>query len=67
MTYVIIPSQCRTCIEIQNVDIEYYHVEDIVGLTDVHKAALQTTESVTTPVFTENFNNLIQDAILYVN
>lgn len=30
---------------------EYYHVEDIVGLTDVHKAALQTTESVTTPVY----------------
>lgn len=36
--------------KIRNKNIEYYHVEDIVGLTDVHKAALQTTESVTTPV-----------------
>ena len=29
---------------------EYYHVDDILNLTDIHKAALQTTESVTTPV-----------------
>lgn len=29
---------------------EYYHVDDIVGLTEAHKAALQSTETITTPV-----------------
>ena len=30
---------------------EYYHVDDIVALTEVHKSALQTTETVTTAVY----------------
>lgn len=29
---------------------EYYHADDIVALTEVHKSALQATESVTTAV-----------------
>lgn len=29
---------------------EYYHVDDIVVLTEAHKASLQTTETITTPV-----------------
>lgn len=29
---------------------EYYHVDDINSLTEVHKSALQTTETVTTAV-----------------
>ena len=29
---------------------EYFHVEDIAALTEKHKAALQTTEVVTTAV-----------------
>ena len=29
---------------------EYYHVQDIAALTETHKAALQTTEVVTTAV-----------------
>lgn len=30
---------------------EYYHVDDIVALTEVHKSALQATETVTTAVY----------------
>ena len=34
---------------------EYYHVEDIAALTEKHKAALQTTEVVTTAVIVTSF------------
>nr|CAH0110205.1 unnamed protein product [Daphnia galeata] len=30
---------------------EYYHVDDIMALTEIHKSALQTTETVTTAVY----------------
>ncbi|KZS03618.1 Aryl hydrocarbon receptor nuclear translocator protein 1 [Daphnia magna] len=30
---------------------EYYHADDIVALTEVHKSALQATESVTTAIY----------------